>query len=54
MIVLTHFLSTGGIKTRFWSAPRWPSFVRDRVWQTLYELETDYLDADDIEAIAAL
>ncbi|GAA5831925.1 hypothetical protein JCM5353_001906 [Sporobolomyces roseus] len=41
-----------GIKTRFWSTPRWPSFVRERVWRTLYELETDYLDADDIEAIA--
>ncbi|GAA5831957.1 hypothetical protein JCM5353_001915 [Sporobolomyces roseus] len=43
-----------GIKTRFWSTPRWPSFVRERVWRTLYELETDYLDADDTEAIASL
>ncbi|GAA5928010.1 uncharacterized protein JCM15063_006057 [Sporobolomyces koalae] len=43
-----------GVKTRFWSTPRWPSFVRERVWRTLFELETDYLDADDIEAVAKL
>ncbi|GAA5979991.1 hypothetical protein JCM5350_005988 [Sporobolomyces pararoseus] len=43
-----------GIKTRFWSTPRWPSFARERVWRTLLELETDYLDADDIEAVSSL
>ncbi|GAA5893396.1 uncharacterized protein JCM6883_007653 [Sporobolomyces salmoneus] len=42
------------IKTRFWSTPRWPVFARERVWKTLLELETDYLDADDIEAISSL
>ncbi|GAA5834149.1 hypothetical protein JCM11251_000555 [Rhodosporidiobolus azoricus] len=41
-----------GFKTRLWSSPRWPTFVRDRVWQTLYELGTDWLDVDDIEAAA--
>ncbi|GAA5839550.1 hypothetical protein JCM3766R1_003577 [Sporobolomyces carnicolor] len=43
-----------GIKSRFWSTPRWPVFARNRVWNTLLELETDYLDADDIEAVANL
>ncbi|GAA6008858.1 hypothetical protein JCM11491_003809 [Sporobolomyces phaffii] len=43
-----------GIKSRFWSTPRWPTFARDRVWTTLLELGTDYLDADDIEAASSL
>ncbi|GAA5906823.1 hypothetical protein JCM6882_006839 [Rhodosporidiobolus microsporus] len=42
-----------GFKTRLWSSPRWPTLVRDRVWRTLYELGTDWLDVDDIEAAAA-
>ncbi|BGP46983.1 Altered inheritance of mitochondria protein 6 [Rhodotorula kratochvilovae] len=42
-----------GLKTRLWSPPRWPTHVRDRVWRTLYDLGTDWLDADDIEAAAA-
>ncbi|GAA5968298.1 hypothetical protein JCM3765_000385 [Sporobolomyces pararoseus] len=42
------------IKTRFWSTPRWPNFARERVWRTLLELETDYLDADDIDAVSSL
>ncbi|BGP30985.1 Altered inheritance of mitochondria protein 6 [Rhodotorula toruloides] len=42
-----------GFKTRLWSTPRWPTHVRDRVWRTLYDLGTDWLDADDIEAAAA-
>ncbi|GAA6060917.1 hypothetical protein JCM10212_003951 [Sporobolomyces blumeae] len=53
---LSHLVESAharGFKTRLWSSPRWPTFVRDRVWTTLFELETDYLDADDIEAAAA-
>ncbi|GAA6031018.1 hypothetical protein JCM8097_003963 [Rhodosporidiobolus ruineniae] len=42
-----------GFKTRLWSSPRWPTYVRDRVWRTLFELGTDWLDVDDIEAAAA-
>ncbi|GAA5981959.1 hypothetical protein JCM11641_006811 [Rhodosporidiobolus odoratus] len=42
-----------GFQTRLWSAPRWPTFVRDRVWRTLYEIGVDWLDVDDIEAAAA-
>ncbi|GAA5893728.1 hypothetical protein JCM8208_001229 [Rhodotorula glutinis] len=42
-----------GFETRLWSSPRWPTHVRDRVWQTLYNLGTDWLDVDDIEAAAA-
>ncbi|GAA5857256.1 hypothetical protein JCM9279_000753 [Rhodotorula babjevae] len=42
-----------GFATRLWSSPRWPTHVRDRVWQTLYDLGSDWLDADDIEAAAA-
>lgn len=30
--------SAGGFETRLWSTPRWPTFVRDRVWRTLYDL----------------
>ncbi|GAA5864278.1 hypothetical protein JCM1840_006723 [Sporobolomyces johnsonii] len=51
--VLIRNVQERGFKTRFWSTPRWPTFVRDRVWRALYELGTDYLDADDIEAAAA-
>ncbi|BGP14868.1 Altered inheritance of mitochondria protein 6 [Rhodosporidiobolus nylandii] len=50
---LIHAAQSGGFKTRLWSAPRWPTFVRDRVWRTLYEIGVDYLDVDDIEAAAA-
>ncbi|GAA6054698.1 hypothetical protein NBRC10513_003532 [Rhodotorula toruloides] len=53
---LSQLLQTAqkrGFKTRLWSTPRWPTHVRDRVWRTLYDLGTDWLDADDIEAAAA-
>ncbi|GAA5861888.1 hypothetical protein JCM8547_008586 [Rhodosporidiobolus lusitaniae] len=50
--LVTHAQSRG-FKTRLWSPPRWPTFVRDRVWRTLFELGTDWLDVDDIEAAAA-
>ncbi|GAA6018465.1 hypothetical protein JCM10207_000903 [Rhodosporidiobolus poonsookiae] len=42
-----------GFKTRLWSAPRWPVFVRERVWTALLEAGVDWLDVDDIEAAAA-
>ncbi|KAK4702789.1 hypothetical protein P7C70_g3430, partial [Phenoliferia sp. Uapishka_3] len=42
-----------GFNTRAYSPPRWPIFVRDRVRKTLYEAGTDFLDADEMEDLAA-
>ncbi|GAA5992783.1 hypothetical protein JCM10908_006932 [Rhodotorula pacifica] len=42
-----------GFETRLWSPPRWPTYARDRVWRTLWELGIDWLDADDLDAAAA-
>lgn len=41
-----------GIKTRFWDTPAWPVYARDRVNKLLLELDSDWINADDLEAIA--
>ncbi|GAA5992782.1 hypothetical protein JCM10908_006931 [Rhodotorula pacifica] len=42
-----------GFTTRFWNTPSWPIHVRNRVWETLYNLKNDWLNADDLAAAAA-
>ncbi|CAO1614082.1 unnamed protein product [Parajaminaea phylloscopi] len=41
-----------GITTRFWDTPGWPRFARDRVNKVLLALGSDWINADDLEAIA--
>ncbi|PKI85032.1 hypothetical protein MVES1_000796 [Malassezia vespertilionis] len=41
-----------GIKTRFWDTPAWPAYARDRVNKLLLELGSDWINADDLSAIA--
>ncbi|CEH18403.1 ALTERED INHERITANCE OF MITOCHONDRIA PROTEIN 6 [Ceraceosorus bombacis] len=40
-----------GIATRVWDTPVWPSFVRDRVNGLLLSLGSDWINADDLDAI---
>ncbi|KWU41633.1 hypothetical protein RHOSPDRAFT_36838 [Rhodotorula sp. JG-1b] len=49
---LLTFAQARGFEVRLWSPPRWPTYARNRVWQTLWELGIDWLDADDLEAAA--
>lgn len=35
---ILHGAQSRGFQTRLWSPPRWPVFVRERVWRTLIDL----------------
>lgn len=43
-----------GITTRFWDTPGWPRYARDRVNSLLLSLGSDWINADDLEAIATI
>ncbi|WFD03851.1 hypothetical protein MOBT1_002546 [Malassezia obtusa] len=49
---LIHEAHERNIKTRFWDTPAWPVYARDRVNRMLLELGSDWINADDLEAIA--
>ncbi|KAF2851387.1 hypothetical protein T440DRAFT_528614 [Plenodomus tracheiphilus IPT5] len=37
-----------GLKARYWSAPKWPIGLRDRVWRVLVREGVGYLNGDDL------
>ncbi|KAI8931912.1 hypothetical protein NX059_010814 [Plenodomus lindquistii] len=37
-----------GIKARYWSAPKWPIGLRNRVWKMLVQEGVGYLNGDDL------
>jgi hypothetical protein len=37
-----------GLKARYWGAPGWPVWRRERVWKVLVEEGVDYLNGDDL------
>ncbi|KAH8918933.1 hypothetical protein BT69DRAFT_1224851 [Atractiella rhizophila] len=43
-----------GIKARYWECPTWPIRARDAVWNLLIDEGVDWINADDLEAAAAL
>ncbi|KAJ6610087.1 hypothetical protein B0H10DRAFT_2166187 [Mycena sp. CBHHK59/15] len=43
-----------GIRARFWDTPGWPIHARNNVWQMLVDNGADWLNADDLEAAAAV
>ncbi|KAJ7293671.1 hypothetical protein C8J57DRAFT_1269634 [Mycena rebaudengoi] len=43
-----------GIKARFWDTPGWPIHARNNVWMQLANSGADWLNADDLEAAAAM
>ncbi|KAL1749190.1 hypothetical protein HDZ31DRAFT_79046 [Schizophyllum fasciatum] len=42
-----------GIMTRFWATPSLPRWARNRVWSILLDAGVDFLNADDLAAVAA-
>lgn len=40
-----------GLKARYWSAPKWPVGLRDKVWKMLVEEGVDYLNGDDLQGM---
>ena len=40
------------IQTRFWNTPQWPIFARDSVNTVLLQLGSDWINADDLEAVS--
>ncbi|KAJ7103433.1 hypothetical protein B0H15DRAFT_212865 [Mycena belliarum] len=43
-----------GIRARFWDTPGWPIHARNNVWKTLTENGADWLNADELNAAAAM
>ncbi|KAJ7254019.1 hypothetical protein B0H12DRAFT_567853 [Mycena haematopus] len=43
-----------GLRARFWDTPGWPIQARNNVWHTLIDNGADWLNADDLEAAAAM
>lgn len=43
-----------GLKARYWSAPKWPIGLRNRVWETLVREGVDYLNGDDLRGMVGL
>jgi hypothetical protein len=43
-----------GLKARYWSAPKWPVALRNRVWSTLVQEGVDYLNGDDLQGMTRL
>jgi hypothetical protein len=40
-----------GLKARYWGAPGWPVWRRERVWKVLVEEGVDYLNGDDLRGM---
>jgi hypothetical protein len=43
-----------GLKARYWSAPKWPIGLRNKVWEILVDEGVDYLNGDDLEGMKML
>ncbi|KNG52466.1 phosphoric diester hydrolase [Stemphylium lycopersici] len=43
-----------GLKARYWSAPKWPVGLRNRVWKVLVEEGVGYLNGDDLRGMTRL
>jgi hypothetical protein len=43
-----------GLKARYWSAPKWPVGLRNKVWKVLVEEGVGYLNGDDLQGMARL
>ncbi|GAA5861156.1 hypothetical protein JCM3774_002210 [Rhodotorula dairenensis] len=43
-----------GIPTRFWEAPGWPGFARDKVWRAMLDLGVDWINADNLKAASEI
>jgi hypothetical protein len=43
-----------GLKARYWSAPKWPVGLRNKVWDLLVEEEVGVLNGDDLGGMSRL
>jgi hypothetical protein len=43
-----------GLKARYWSAPKWPLGLRNKVWKMLVEEGVGYLNGDDLQGMTRL
>ena len=43
-----------GVKIRYWQMPWWPVAVRNGVWRELVEAGVDFINADDLVAVAGV
>ncbi|RMZ71189.1 altered inheritance of mitochondria 6 [Pyrenophora seminiperda CCB06] len=43
-----------GLQARYWSAPKWPIGLRNKVWNMLVEEGVGYLNGDDLKGMATL
>jgi len=43
-----------GLKARYWSTPKWPVGLRDRVWRVLVDEGVDYLNGDDLKSMTRM
>ncbi|KAL6702852.1 Altered inheritance of mitochondria protein 6 [Coniothyrium glycines] len=43
-----------GLKARYWSAPKWPVSLRNKVWNMFIEEGVDYLNGDDLSGMTSL
>ncbi|KAH7377784.1 PLC-like phosphodiesterase [Pyrenochaeta sp. MPI-SDFR-AT-0127] len=43
-----------GLKARYWSAPKWPIGLRNKVWSLLVDEGVDYLNGDDLSGMTRL
>ncbi|KAF2825566.1 hypothetical protein CC86DRAFT_394511 [Ophiobolus disseminans] len=43
-----------GLKARYWSTPKWPIGLRNRVWRLLVDEGVDYLNGDDLRGMTSL
>lgn len=43
-----------GLQARYWSAPKWPIGLRNKVWAMLIEEGVGYLNGDDLQGMARL
>lgn len=49
-----HAAEQRGLKSRYWSAPKWPIGLRNRVWNVLVEEGVGYLNGDDLKGMTEL
>jgi hypothetical protein len=43
-----------GLKSRYWSTPKWPVGLRNKVWKVLVEEGVGYLNGDDLQGMTRL
>jgi hypothetical protein len=43
-----------GLKARYWSTPKWPIGLRNKVWKVLVEERVGYLNGDDLQGMTRL